>query len=74
MSEAPQIEITASDEIPLVDAKWLTKNGHGSISTINRKLEKHEFPKPIQPDGKRKWTVAQLKRPLLQQISQHLAA
>lgn len=72
MSEAPQIEISASDEITLVDAKWLTKNGHGSISTINRKLEKQQFPKPIQPDGKRKWTVAQIKRHLLQLISQQL--
>ena len=73
MPEAPQIEISASDEITLVDAKWLTKNGHGSISTINRKLEKREFPKPIQPDGKRRWSVAQIKRHLLQQISQQLA-
>ena len=61
MSQEPQIEITASDEITLVDTKWLTKNGHGSISTINRKLEKKEFPQPVQPDGKRKWTVAQIK-------------
>jgi len=50
MSEAPQIEIYESDELTLVDTKWLTKNGHGSISTINRKLEKQEFPKPIQPE------------------------
>ncbi len=72
MSEAPQIEISASDEITLVDAKWLTKYGHGSISTINRKLGKQEFPKPIQPDGKRKWTVAQIKRHLLKLLSQQL--
>lgn len=72
MSETPQIEISASDEITLVDTKWLTKNGHGSISTINRKLEKQEFPKPIQPDGKRKWTVAQIKRHLLKLLSQQL--
>ena len=74
MPEPLQIEVTPNDEITLVDTKWLTKNGHGSISTINRKLEKQEFPKPIQPDGKRKWTVAQIKRHLLQQISQHLGA
>lgn len=72
MSEAPQIEIYESDELTLVDTKWLTKNGHGSISTINRKLEKQEFPKPIQPDGKRKWTVAQIKRHLLKLLSQQL--
>ena len=72
MSEAPQIEIYESDELTLVDTKWLTKNGHGSISTINRKLEKQEFPKASQPDGKRKWTVAQIKRHLLKLLSEQL--
>jgi predicted DNA-binding transcriptional regulator AlpA len=74
MPEVSQIEIDPSDEITLVDTKWLTKNGHGSKSTLKRKMEANEFPKPIQPDGKRKWTIAQIKRHLQQQFSQQTAA
>jgi len=74
MLEATQIEITPEDEITLIDRKWLTKNGHGSPSTIDRKMEKNEFPKPVQADGKRKWTVAQIKRHLIQQFNQEVAA
>ena len=78
MSEAIRIEITPEDEITLVDSKWATENGYGSTSTINRNVEKKEYPQPItDPGEKKKWTLAQWKRYLqkkMERINQAAAA
>ena len=70
MFEALQIEIDPSDEITLVDIKWLTANGYGVTSTIDRKIKKNRFPKPaIDEGGKRSWTLAQIKRHVSAQLA-----
>ncbi len=70
MSEALQIEIDPSDEITLIDIKWLTANGYGVRSTIDRKIKKNRFPKPaIDEGGKQSWSVAQIKRHMAAQLA-----
>ena len=67
------IEIYPEDEITILDRKDLKKMGYGSTSTIDRKMKKG-FPKPVIDDGgKRGWTVAQIKRYLLEKFNQQVA-
>jgi len=71
MSEVTLIEITPEDEITMVDGHWLTQKGHGSTSTRDRKIKKNQFPKPVVDDGgKKKWTLAQIKRYLQGEMEQ----
>ena len=75
--EVLEIEITPEDEVTLVDSKWATANGYGSTSTINRNVEKKEYPQPITEHGeKKKWTLAQWKRYLQKKMDRlnHAAA
>ena len=65
-SNSSEIEIESIDEVTLVGYPWLEKHGHGSRTTIWRKVKAGKFPKPLDDDGKRKWTLAQIKRHLLQ--------
>ncbi len=59
------IEITPDDEVRIVGYKWLGANGHGSSTTIWRKVKQKKFPEPIE-DGK--WTLAQIKRHLAKKL------
>ena len=75
MSEINQIKVFPEDEITILGYRDLARRGLGSKSTVDRKMVKKGFPKPIIDDGGKKgWTVAQVKRYLQQLISEQVAA